>query len=157
MIYVIEKGCYSDRHPVYATTNYTAAQKFLDKVNDENFKIYEFEDYVPSAIRQIEHEVWHICFDAETVSCRYCLWECTAADFLCELNWYGVPITQEDLKYFVNNGYCIVYSDANFHGDWHIYLNTEQDCMCNKETEEKFEKIAKDYLMMYLAEKEGIN
>lgn len=157
MIYVIEKGYYSDRHPVYATTNYVAAKTFVDKVNDKSLRIHEFEDYVPETSRSIEKYVWHINFDAKTLSERYAICECTAMDFLCDSNWYCDIISKENLKSFATNGYCIEYSDANQNGNWHIYINSEQDDCYDKETEQRFFKIAKDYLMMYLAEKEGIN
>lgn len=158
-IYLIIKGRYSDWNILYATIDETAARNFVDKYNertDSYGQVYIIEKpiYIPDVYNEDYFgTILEIDFNSKYESRGYIYTNCEIVSSK-EYIWDSILSNKENFNTLMQNRFLIAKNKNDLYTYYFLY-NKNDDEIDEEETQ-KLLKIAKDNLMQYLAEKEGL-
>ena len=163
-VYLVMQGEYSDKHILYATLNRIAAEAFTRKFNERFGDSYDEVWILEQPLglpNYLNENFYKMIYQFEFNEKNEFVGSYSFADCAATMHYdnYSTSLnTEEERNSFVKNGYFIEPLVNGSRTGWHrVYLpiDKEKDYWTYEETE-KYNKIAKDYLMKYLAEKEGL-
>lgn len=152
-IYIIMVGAYEDRHPMLVTTDYAAAEKFVEVFNKNRTyyqaDIVEFNNYCPAVSKNLKDYIYDIHFTPNLNYIRMDGGMDRAIDFYDSYQSNN-DYSEEIINSLKEKGYYIHLINVNNPQYEVFFLYSEPYVNLTPQDEELMRCKAKDYLVNYL-------